>query len=804
MMKSLYIAEKASVGKALADVLPGVKMRDTNFIRCGEDIVAWASGHLLELCEPEDYDEKFKTWGRGTLLYVPDKWRLKVKERTKGLFSGLSKLIKGLDSKTDTIVNVGDADREGELLIGEILDYCGWKGKTLRLRLNDINPEAIRKALGNIRDGSEFQGEYRAGQARLYADWLCGLTMTRFVTVSLREAGYGVKAMSVGRVQTPTLGLVVAREREIQGFVPAAYFDLRASLTLDDGRNITGRWVSAEKHGSILDGQKRITDRDAVEAIAVSLEGKNGEITSVTKQSRKSSPPLPYSLPKLQIAASKKYDMTDTLGHVQKLYESGLVTYPRTECEHIPEGHFTEAGKIIEAIRSGCLSLSDMLDGVNLNRKSAAWDDKKITEHHAILPTAKVPLEDSLTETERKIYELVCARYVLQFLADYEYEETLVEFGAGGEVFRAAGRTVVNLGWQGWDKQDEKDQQDKDKARQSKETEEKGEDDGDKRDSQVLPSVHKGESGLLHASVEEKFTKPPKPYTYHALLSAMNGIHAFVEDTEIRAKLKEIQGIGTAATQEPIISTLFERGYIEKKKKIIQPTGLGRLLIRLLSEGKASIMVRPDLTALWERRMDEIQDGSASLDDFVAEVAEMVRGIISDRLNIPEDVSSIPSMERLHRCLTPGCGGFLRHISKPGKMGKKSFFSCSVCHSAFNDVNGIPAPKKERSDDSGEIIEAPCPLACGKNALRYEGKYGPFWKCACSPDVTFKDVAGAPVLREARVEVPCPATGCKGKAIRLMGKKNGRLFWKCGACGNFFDDRDGKPALRKGKSKKQR
>jgi transposase-like protein len=214
-------------------------------------------------------------------------------------------------------------------------------------------------------------------------------------------------------------------------------------------------------------------------------------------------------------------------------------------------------------------------------------------------------------------------------------------------------------------------------------------------------------------------------------------------------------------------------------------------------------MVRPDLTALWEWTMSDIEAGKESLESFVSEVADMVRGIISDRLNIPEDVPIISGMERLHRCLTQECEGFLRRIAKLGKTGKNAFFSCPVCHSTFNDANGAPIPKKERSDSPGEVIEAPCPMNCGRNARRYKGRYGSFWKCACSPDVTFKDIDGAPAIREARTEAPCPAKGCKGKAVRLAGKKDGRPFWKCGTCGNFFDDLNGKPALRKGRSKRQ-
>jgi DNA topoisomerase-3 len=347
-------------------------------------------------------------------------------------------------------------------------------------------------------------------------------------------------------------------------------------------------------------------------------------------------------------------------------------------------------------------------------------------------------MDNAMSQTERKIYELIAARYALQFLPDYEYEETVVEFGADGETFRATGRMVTNLGWQGWEKQDE-----------TSEKQEETEDDGDKSGSQVLPAVNKGETGVLAASTEEKTTKPPKPYTYHALLAAMNGIHVYVKDPAIRSKLKELQGIGTEATQEGIIKTLFGRGYIRKEKKIVKSTELGQMLIDVLSGGRSAALTRPDLTALWEGTMSDIEAGRASMESFIEEVAGMVREIISDTLNIPGDV---PGLER-------------------------------------------------RNTASGEVIESPCPL-CGKNARRYEGKYGAFWKCACSPDITFKDVDGVPVVKEARTEAACPAKGCKGKAVRLVSKKDNRVFWKCDKCGNFFDDTDDKPAIRERKEKK--
>jgi DNA topoisomerase-3 len=756
----IYVAEKASVGRALANVLPGTQKRDENFIRCGGDIVAWASGHLLELCEPEDYDSAYKKWSRDTLLYVPDKWKLKEKERTKALLSGLKKLIHGL-GPSDTVVNVGDGDREGQTLIDEILEHCGWTGQTKRLRLNDVNPDAIRKALLDMKDNAEYSGEYRAGQARMYADWLVGLALTRFVTVSLREAGYKVSALSVGRVQTPTLGLVVARDREIRDFFPSVYYDLTTVLSLDDKRKINGRWLPNDAYSACFNEEKRIIDREIASGIVQKLDGSVGSVVSVVKKPRSVPPPLPFSLSKLQMAASRKYDITDTLAHAQKLYEAGYVTYPRTGCEYIPEEHFAEAPKVMDAIRAGCPSLSDMLGGVNLNKKSAAWDDKRITEHHAIIPTTQIP--GTLSDMERKIYELVCIRYVLQFFPDYEYEETVVEFEAGGEKFKASGRTVINLGWQGWDKQDGTVEKTKEKSAGEKglaetqgcEADETGEGDF----LSPLFEVREGETGIVRAFLEEKITKPPKPYTYHSLLAAMNGIHAYVKDPKIKAKLRELQGIGTEATQEGIISTLFERGYIEKEKKQVVSTGLGRLLIDLLTgngESKASVLVYPDMTALWEQKMDSIESGGVSLESFVAEVAGMVREILEDDLNVPSD---IPGLER-------------------------------------------------RKEADGEIVEAPCPMNCGANARRFAGKYGFYWKCRCSPDVVFKDADGVPVIKEARVEAPCPAKagktgkGCFGKAVRLTSKKDGRIFWKCDKCGGFFDDMDGKPAIREKKGKK--
>jgi DNA topoisomerase-3 len=401
-----------------------------------------------------------------------------------------------------------------------------------------------------------------------------------------------------------------------------------------------------------------------------------------------------------------------------------------------------------------------------------------------------------LSEKERKIYELICARYALQFLPDYEYEETTVDFAASGETFRAAGRTVVNLGWQGWDKDDDKYV----KGKEKEETEEGLRAEGEileaREDNgvQVLPGVREGERGTVQPSIAEKITKPPKPYTYHGLIGDMNNIHKHVKGPAIRAKLKEIQGIGTEATQESILSTLFERGYMKKEKKSVVSTALGKLLIGMMGANeKTSMIVFPDMTALWERRMDEIQGGSASLDDFVSEVTGMVLEIVSGRLDVPGD---IPGMARRKKCPADGCNGYLRHI----KDAKTPFFACPVCHATFSDSGGEPVPRKEKLQ---ELAEAPCPMNCGGKAQKYEGKYGYFWKCQCSPGVIFKDDNGVPAVREARIDAPCPVKSCKGKAVRFERKSDNRPFWKCTVCGNFFDDIDGVPILREKKEKRR-
>jgi DNA topoisomerase-3 len=779
-MTRLFITEKASVGRALANALPGEKKRENDCIRCGYDTVAWASGHLLRLFDPEDYDSGLKSWSLDTLPVIPEHWQYKVSARTKSLLDGLGKLLKSADS----VVHAGDLDREGQLLVDNILQYFNWQGPTLRLLINDVNPDAIRKALQNMKDNGHYRPTFWAAQARSCADWLTGYNLTRWCTLHAENAGYDPqgKVFSIGRVQTPTLGLVVRRDREIENFVSKPYYTLVCALNLSDGRQIVGR-RKIDKPGddnistqtvtasTSSDSIEQPVSKEDCQLLCDKIRGK-GEITGVDKKVHKKTPPLPYSLPKLQIDASRLYDVTETLLHAQRLYERGYISYPRTDCPYIPEGHHSQARLVLDAIAAACPDLRDLLIGADASRKTSAWDDSRVKEHHAIIPTVKVPLEGALSEIERKIYNLIARRYSVQFLPDQEYEETTVEFSAGGEIFRASGRAVLVPGWTRWDREEE-----------TKEPE---------NVQSTLPSVSVGETGEAEPVIEEKKTAPPKRFTYDTLLGAMNSIHLYVENPAIRKQLKELDGIGTAATQEGILALLFERGYVEKRKKQIFSTPAGRSLIALLSAGKSAIFVTPDLTALWEREITRIENGELSQEAFVAEVGAMVREIVKEPLDLGK-IQEISELPRKKRCLTEGCGGYL--VKKTGVYGP--FFFCPACNRVFRERVGEPAPNSVNA--SSEAVEADCPLGCGKKARRFEGKYGPFWKCFCSPDVKFKDVDGKPAVPEERpplVSTKCPVKKCKGTAVRYKAKSDGRPFWKCATCNNFFNDADGKPVIR--------
>jgi DNA topoisomerase-3 len=711
-----------------------------------------------------------------------DDWRAGYIERCKSGSEGGSR-------KPIPATGKGAGRLPYQTLIDEILEHHRWIGPTKRLRINDVNPDAVRKSLKVMQDNSKFIGEYLAGQGRDMADWISGVNLTRYCTLLARGSGYDIQMFSVGRVQTPTLGLVVNRDREIENFVSKPFFALSLTLALSGKRNLSAKWQPKEDQIG-LDEEKRLISREVCEQIREKT-GNYGVVDKVEKKQCKKSPPLPYNLAKLQIDMSKKYDVTETTEHVQKLYEHGYVTYPRTDCPYLPESQHSQAQLVLDAVTSGCPGLRDLLRQANVAKKSPAWNDSKIAEHHAIIPTTKVPLATALNDIQRKVYDLIATRYALQFLPDYEYEQTTVMVTAGGEDYKATGRTVTTGGWMLWEKEEDGDASGKNKEKEGKNEE-----------TQELPHVEEGEGGKIETFVEEKKANPPKRFTYESLLAAMNGIHAYVSDPEIKKKLKEIDGIGTAATQEGIIKKLFDskRRYLEKQKKNIVSTPMGRALIDLLnSTRQGAMLVKPDLTALWERKLSEIEAGRIPLELFVSEVSAMVSEIVKNSDAVVPELAGVPkggnpsrSENTDKKCLKEGCGGFLKLLRR--KDGSGSFFSCPECKSAYNaDPDGNPIPKSP-------LVEEDCPTpGCGGKAQKKNGQYGVYWACAKCGN-KFNDADGKPVVKEKKEKgptAPCPVKKCKGEAARYPSKfKEGNFYWKCHTCGNIFDDVGGSPVIR--------
>jgi DNA topoisomerase-3 len=774
----LYIAEKEMIGKAIAEAISGEKKRSKTYIECGDIVIAWLQGHVISLCDPEEYDERYKKWSNETLLYVPQTWKYKISKGKEIFVKNVRDLLKTADS----VVNVGDPDREGQLLVDEVLEYCGWKGETLRMWLNDNHPDTIKKALKELEDNEKYKGLYNAGRARAYSDWLVGLALTRLATLQFRSYGYNITgAVSVGRVQTPTLGLVVRRNEEINNFVSKDYWIFATELTFPDGRVILGKWQKEkDKDYDFLDENNRIIDQNELKKLEALIENKQGIVVSVKKELKKKNPPLPFNLPQIQIAANKKYKIKNTLEHVQKLYELGYVSYPRTNIRYLPEVRFSEAKEIINMIDVALTSLSGAITGVDVSRKSPAWNDSEVKEHYGIIPTKKAPKLNELSEMEKNIYEMICLRYILQFLPEYQYEQTTIDYEVEGLSFRALGRNVLDIGWQGWDIEEE--------------TESSRKNDEDKEEiRKELPMVKKNETGTINVKTETKKTTPPKPFTYGTLLEAMNSIHKYVTDPEIKKKLKEVSGIGTPATQQNILATIFNRGYVEERKDKIYPTIIGILLIKSLEDSKAALMATPDLTASWENTMDMINESKETLSKFIAETIVTIKEIIS----VPFKVKEIQGIEIAKRknCLMENCGGYL---SLRKGRDNKNFFSCDICGKTFSEKDGEPIINEKKVES---FNEAPCPKGCGKNARQYEGKYGKYWRCICSPEETFKDIDGKPTVQEKKKieKIKCPVPRCKGDAVKLHKKSDGTPFWKCDTCQNFFNDIDGKPVMKQEK-----
>ena len=657
-MSRLFIAEKPSMGRAIAQGLEalGNKSRSADgCIHIGSDTVTWLFGHILEQYSPDEYDEKYKRWHIEDLPIVPSVWKLKVKPDAKKQY----KIVSALAKEADEIVHAGDPDREGQLLVDELLAHIGvLKTKPVkRILLNALDVKSVQEALKHIRPNDEFVGLRNSALARSRADWLIGMNLSRIYTILARSAGYD-SVVNVGRVKTPTMGLVVRREIEIRTFKPVTFFTPQVEFRHANG-SFRAKWKAQEQDG--VDEEGRILKKDLAEEILTASSVPPAKIESVEQKKGTSPQRLPYSLSALQIDAGKifGYSPQEVLDTQQALYEKKLTSYPRSDCDYLPENQLGDAAAILKNLAAADSSLERFIEKADLSIKSRAWNDKKISAHHAIVPTTVETKLSDLSEKEKNLYMLIAKSYIAQFYPAQEFLSTKVELSAGGEMFTASGKVILQQGWKSLYQNDAKD---------------------DEEEQQSLPDMQQGDSvEFAGGKIVEGVTKPPARFTPATLLKAMKEIHKYVHDKELAASLKECSGIGTEATRAGMIDELEKRGFIKKAGKNFVPTEIASSMCRILPES----LIYPDLTARWEDALDKIGKKEMSLADFGAQQKRFL-----DELLAGAKEAKIPPPRNLPLC--PACKKPLRRRkSKKGTW----FWSCSGypdCTKAFADERGKP------------------------------------------------------------------------------------------------------------------
>lgn len=610
----LYIAEKPSLGRAIAAVLPQPQRKAEGCIYLANgDVVSWCIGHLLEQAEPEVYDPAFKRWQLQHLPIVPSSWKLQARASSKAQLTVLKKLI----LQADQLVHAGDPDREGQLLVDEVIHWCGVKGAKLaatqRLLISDLNPPAVRRALSQLKSNQEFVPLSTSALARSRADWLYGLNMTRAYTLQGQKAGYqGV--LSVGRVQTPVLGLVVRRDFTIANFVSKLFYQVHAHLLLNSDAapdsSFIAKWQPSEACEPYQDEEGRVLHQGLAQKVATTITGQPAEVVKLEQKNKQQFAPLPYNLSTLQIDAAKRYGMSaqQVLDIAQQLYERHqLITYPRSDSRHLPKEQLKAVTTVTQAIAAHDQHLAEMVSGADLSRISKAWDDSQVQAHHAIIPTEKALAASRLSVGEQQIYQLVAKQYLLQFYPPYCYAETLLEVRISGGLFRTIAKTEQSKGWKQWQPSRTKSPTEAD-------------------DSALLPPLVLGQ--MLYCQrgeLIEKHTQPPEHFTDATLLAAMTGISRYVEDPEIKKILRDTDGLGTEATRAGIIELLFKRGFLRRDAKHILATTTGQSLINALPDSAT----KPDMTAQWEAMLNQISQRQQSYQQFMQPLTTNLQQLIA-------------------------------------------------------------------------------------------------------------------------------------------------------------------------------
>ncbi len=642
----LCIAEKPSVAREIAFII-GAKSRRDGYYEGNGYCVSWTFGHLCGLKEPDDYRPEWKRWSLPDLPILPEKFDIKL-IKAKGIkkqFGILKKLLK----QAEVVINCGDAGQEGELIQRWVLAYAKYRGKVLRLWISSLTPEAIRDGFRNLLDASQFDNLYHAGRSRAIGDWLLGMNATRLYT--LKYGGYK-QVLSIGRVQTPTLAMLVERHKEIENFVPQTYWELQTLYREVAFNCEEGKFFKKE------DG----------EVLLQKVEGKPFVILSFEKKKGREYPPSLFDLTSLQVHCNKRFAFSadQTLKIVQKLYEQKVVTYPRVDTTFLPNDIYPKVPGILSKMGQYSQFVQPIL-GKPIRKSKKVFNDTKVTDHHAIIPTG---IEKSLPPNEQKVYDAIARRFIAAFYPDCIVANTAVIGEAEGVKFKATGKEILEEGWRVLFPKP-------DKSTTKKDTKEKGQKGKKEEEDNILPTFTKGESGPHDPSLLEKQTKPPKTYTEATLLRAMETAGKKVDDEALRALMKA-NGIGRPSTRANIIETLFRRKYITRNKKQILPTPMG---IQLIDTIKNELLKSAELTGMWEKQLRDIENGEYLADQFINQMKTMVDQLV-------KDVSADTSVNKI---ATPARGPKAypkkdrkstkdKQVKEPGKDFDFGQLTCPKCY----------------------------------------------------------------------------------------------------------------------------
>ena len=719
------IAEKPSVARDIADVL-GAKEKKDGYIEGNGYQVTWTFGHLCTLKEPHEYTPNWKSWSLGSLPMIPPRFGIKL--ISNPTYERQFHTIENLMQHADMIINCGDAGQEGELIQRWVMQKAGARCPVKRLWISSLTEEAIREGFAKLRDASDFQPLYEAGLSRAIGDWLLGMNATRLYTM---KYGQNRQVLSIGRVQTPTLALIVNRQLEIQNFVPKQYWELKtvyrdttfsAILRKSEEELV----LEAEKQKEAIAAGKKpkkeeenrgidpITDRERGLALLNQIKNSPFTVTDVTKKEGREAPLRLFDLTSLQVECNKKfaYSADETLKIIQSLYEKKVATYPRVDTTYLSDDIYPKCPGILKGLRD-YETFTAPLAGTALLKSKKVFDNSKVTDHHAIIPTGQHP--QNLTDMERRVFDLIARRFIAVFYPDCKFATTTVLGEVESIEFKATGKQILEPGWRiifGIPS-----------AQSQEEKEEKGEEEN------VLPAFVKGESGPHVPDLYEKWTQPPRPYTEATLLRAMETAGKLVDNDELRDALKE-NGIGRPSTRAAIIETLFKRNYIRKEKKNLIATPTGVELIQIIHE---ELLKSAELTGIWEKKLREIEKRTYNAGQFLEElkqmVSEVVMSVLSDNSNRHITIQA-PAPEKGSKASAK-----TEAADKPKKEPKKRAprKSAAAGKKTEQASGAVAASSVEVPVQADDFVGQPCPI-CGKGTV-IKGKtaYGcSEWKSGCT------------------------------------------------------------------------